>query len=178
MHHLAAALPAVDGWGNWAYLAIFAVEFLESLPVLGTVIPGATVTAIAGLAAAHGILAITPSFWIVALGASLGDVGGYFIGLRSRGAFSSTARFLNERHLARGQKFFDRYGGVSVLLGRFVGPLRATVPFVAGASKMPLVPFLFWNVISAILWTAWWLSVGWVSGGAAKSAWAALGQFF
>lgn len=178
MHHLAAALPAIDSWGNWAYLALFAVAFFEAIPVLGTAIPGATVTAIAGLAAAHGILSIVPAFWIVAVGAAVGDVGGYLLGARSREAFSPDSRFLNERHLARGQKFFDRYGGVSVLIGRFAGPLRATVPFVAGASRMPLVPFIFWNVTSAILWATWWLSVGWASGGAARSAWDAAKRLF
>ncbi len=169
--NLAAVLPAIDGWGAWAYAAILVIAIFESAPLLGVAVPGATVVAVAGFAASQGILEISPLFWLVSLGAAIGDIGGYALGRRSRGAFSADARWLNERHLARGQAYFARWGSASVFLGRFVGPLRATVPFVAGASRMPFPPFLFWNIVSALAWSAAWLALGWVSGGALLSVW-------
>jgi undecaprenyl-diphosphatase len=169
--NLAAVLPAIDGWGAWAYAALFAVAVFESAPVLGIAVPGATAVAVVGFAASQGILALAPCFWVVAAGAALGDVGGYLLGRRSLGAFSAEARWLNERHLHRSQAYFARWGNASVFFGRFVGPLRATVPFVAGASRMPFAPFLFWNIVSALAWSAAWLALGWVSGGALLSVW-------
>lgn len=175
---LAALLPAVDGWGNWAYLAIFAVSILESAPLLGTAIPGVTVVAVAGFGASQGFFALWPLFVAVALGSFLGDIGGYWLGARSRGAFTCEARFLNERHLVRAKAFFAAHGGKSIFLGRFSGVMRATVPFVAGASAMPFWSFLAWNAVSAIPWTAVWLAVGWLSGGAILSIWDAAKTVF
>lgn len=176
--NLAATLPAIESWGPWAYAAFFFVSVVESMPVLGTAVPGATIVAIIGFAVSQGMFALGPCFWLISLGATIGDFGGYYLGAKSRGAFSAEARFLNERHLARAQAFFARHGSWSILLGRFFSPLRATVPFVAGASRMPLPTFVFWNVLSAFLWSATWLALGWVSGGAVTSLWGALKSFF
>lgn len=167
--NIAAALPAIESWGPWAYAAFFFVSVIESMPVLGTAVPGATIVAIIGFAASQGMFALGPCFWLIGLGATVGDFGGYYLGGKSRGAFSAEARFLNERHLARAQAFFAKHGSWSILLGRFFSPLRATVPFVAGTSRMPVAPFIFWNVVSALLWSAAWLALGWVSGGAITS---------
>lgn len=168
---VAAILPALDSWGNWAYLAIFAVSAFEATPLLGTAVPGVTVVAVAGFGASQGFFEFWPLLWAAALGAFLGDLGGYWLGVRSRGAFTCEGRFLNERHLARAKAFFVAHGGKSILLGRFSGVMRATVPFVAGASSMPFWAFLFWNAVSAIPWTVLWIGVGWISGGAVLSAW-------
>jgi undecaprenyl-diphosphatase len=169
--NIAAALPAIEGWGIWAYAAIFAVALFESTPLLGTAVPGVTAVVVVGFAASQGILALAPSFWAVVAGAFLGDTAAYLIGRRSRGAFTPDARFLNERHLERGQRLFARWGGAGVFLSRFVGPLRATVPFVAGASRMRFGLFTFWNALSALPWAAALLALGWASGGAFVSAW-------
>jgi membrane protein DedA with SNARE-associated domain len=168
---IAAALPAVEGWGTWAYAAIFAVALFESTPLLGTAIPGATVVAVVGFAVSQGIFELGPSFWAVVAGAAIGDTVAYLIGRKSRGAFTAEGRWLNERHLERGQRFFARFGGASVFLGRFVGPLRATVPFVAGASRMHLGLFTIWNILSALPWAAAWMALGWISAGAITSLW-------
>lgn len=176
--NIAAALPAVEGWGTWAYAAIFAVALLESAPLLGTAVPGATVVAVVGFAVSQGIFALGPSFWAIVAGAFLGDTGAYLIGRKSRGAFTVDGRWLNERHLARGQAFFARFGGASVFFGRFVGPLRATVPFVAGASRMHFGFFTFWNALSSLPWAAAWMALGWASGGAVTSIWQAARSIF
>lgn len=171
---LAAALPAIEAWGLWAYAALFAVSLFESAPLLGTAIPGVTVVAVAGFAASEGFFAATPIFWAVASGAFLGDIGGYWLGHKGKHHFRPDRALLNERHLTRAKAFFAAHGGKSVLLGRFTGVLRATIPFVAGASSMPIGAFLFWNALSALLWTGAWLTVGRLSGGAIHSIWDAL----
>ncbi len=159
MEYIASLLPAYESIGLWGYWVIFLISFLESVVFVGAVVPGTLLILFAGFASAQGILDISDLIWFAAIGASLGDAVSFYLGNRG-------VRFFNvENKLLRtSKKFFKAHGGKSLLLGKFSGPLRSMVPFVAGLSHMPLKPFLFWNITSAFLWATTLLLLGYFFG--------------
>lgn len=135
--------------------AVFAAALLESVAVIGTVIPGSSVVFAAGVLV--GLHALDP--WSVAMaaviGAILGDGFSYWLGHRHHDALLTLWPLKTHPDLlARGQAYFAKHGGKSVFLGRFLGPVRAIVPVVAGMSDMPAGRFTAVNVLSAIAWSA------------------------
>jgi membrane protein DedA with SNARE-associated domain len=134
---------------------VFAAALLESVAVIGTVIPGSSVVFAAGVLI--GLQALDP-WWIAAvavLGAILGDGFSYWLGHRYRDTLHRWWPLsAHPELLARGQAFFAANGGKSVFLGRFLGPVRAVVPVVAGMSGMPVLGFTVVNLLSAVAWSA------------------------
>ncbi len=138
-----------------ALAVVFAAAALESVAVIGTVIPGSSVVFAAGILI--GLQVLDP-WWVAAvavIGATLGDGFSYWLGhhyhdrLRAWWPLSAHPELF-----ARGQAYFAKNGGKSVFLGRFLGPVRAIVPVVAGMSDMPALRFTVVNVLSAIAWSA------------------------
>ncbi len=138
-----------------ALAAVFAAAVLEALAVIGTVIPGSTIVFAGGvLIGLHALNPWTTATLAVA-GAVLGDGISYWLGCHYR----KKIRILwpMRRYPAlfdRGQAYFENNGGKSVFLGRFLGPLRAIVPVIAGMSNMPPTRFYAMNVLSAFVWSA------------------------
>ena len=153
--------------GHWGYVIIFVGATLESAAFLGFVVPGESLVLVAGFLAAAGALDLVPLLVVVTLGAVIGDSIGYelgrHLGRRWLTRFGPWLGFRPER-LDEVDRFFDRHGGKSVLLGRFVGFLRALVPFVAGASRMPYSRFLFYNAVGGGLWAVSFVLLGYVLG--------------
>jgi len=138
-----------------ALTAVFAASFLESVALIGTVIPGSTIAFAGGMLV--GLKALDP--WAVAAvavgGAVLGDGISYWLGHR----YCDSIRMLwpirqHPEIIARGEAYFARHGGKSVFFGRFLGPVRAIVPVVAGMTNMPASHFYVMNVLSAFGWAA------------------------
>jgi len=146
---------------HWAGIIIALVAFSESLAFVGLVVPGALIMFAAGALIASGALGFWSTFlWAVA-GAILGDGLSYWLGRRYRGQIATFWSF--NRHpelLARGEAFFHRHGGKSILLGRFIGPVRPVIPVVAGMLDMPPVRFYVSNVLSAVGWAPAYLVPG------------------
>ena len=159
-------LPALSHLGVWGYWLVFFIAFAESVVLVGEVVPGSTLVIFAGFLAAQGIWDIGDLMWFAALGAILGDGVSYYLGTKGTGFFHNENKFLKAVHLERGERFFKKHGEKSIFLGRFLGFLRPLVPFVAGLSKMDLRRFLFWNVISAVLWAVSHLLIGYFFGSA------------
>jgi len=137
-----------------ALAAVFAASMLESVAVIGTVIPGSSIVFAAGVLI--GLQALDP--WGVAgvavLGAILGDGFSFWLGHRYHEALRTWWPLNAHPELfARGQAYFAKHGAKSVFLGRLLGPVRAIVPVVAGMSDMPVLRFTVVNVLSAV---AWW----------------------
>lgn len=134
---------------------VFAASFLESVAVIGTVIPGSSVVVAAGILI--GLQALDP-WWTAGLavvGATLGDGLSYWLGHRYHDRLRAWWPVsAHPTWFARGQAYFAEHGGKSVFLGRFLGPVRAIVPVVAGMSDMPALRFTVVNVLSAIAWSA------------------------
>jgi membrane protein DedA with SNARE-associated domain/membrane-associated phospholipid phosphatase len=138
---------------QWAGLVIFAISAGESAPIFGTIVPGSiTMTAFGALAGA-GVIPLWSSLVWAILGAIVGDGIGYWIGYHFKDRLHYVWPFKNNPEiLQKGEVFFTKYGGMSVFIGRFIGPVRALVPIVAGMFGMKPWHFLFANVTSAIGW--------------------------
>lgn len=162
---------------GWAYLAITLTAFSESLAFVGLVIPGAAMMFGAGALIATGSLEFWPTcLWAIA-GAALGDGLSFWIGHHYRDRIRRWWPF--SRHpglLSRGESFFHRHGGKSILLGRFVGPVRPVIPVVAGMLEMPPGRFLVTNIVSALGWAPAYLLPGMAFGASLAIAGAVTGR--
>lgn len=137
------------------------VAFLESLAFIGLLIPGAVVICGAGALIAGGAIGFWPMLAWAMMGAILGDGISYWLGRRYKSRIHEWwpfARF--PEGLARGEVFFRRHGGKSIALGRFVGPVRALIPVVAGMLGMSPARFYLANVLSAFAWASAYLLLG------------------
>ncbi len=157
--------PTFENLGIFGYWVAFLAAFLESLAIVGTFIPGAIIVVIFGFLCAQDYFNIINLIWFVAIGAILGDVVSYYLGTKGKMFFKNENKLLHISHLETGEEFFRKHGNKSIFLGRFIGPLRAIVPFVAGLSRMDIKVFLFWNITSGILWAIIHVLIGYFFGG-------------
>jgi undecaprenyl-diphosphatase len=155
--------------GSWGYAIVFVGAALESSAFLGLLVPGESLVIVSGVLASAGLFELPPLIGVVACGAVLGDSIGYELGRRlgrpwlvRRGARLGFDR----ARIASVDAFFARHGGKAVLIGRFIGFLRALAPFVAGSSGMPYARFLVYNMTGAVLWSAACVLVGYFAGAA------------
>jgi membrane-associated protein len=151
-HYLAQIVTATHGW---TYLILFAVIFIETGVVILPFLPGDSLLFMAGaLAASTGVL--NPLLlWVLMAGAAiLGDTVNYWIGHKiGPAAFSGKIRWLKIEYLERTQAFYEKHGGKTIFLARFVPIVRTFAPFVAGVGKMRYTYFLSYNVFGGIIWT-------------------------
>lgn len=156
---------------DWAHSAVFLVALVESLAIVGLVVPGVIMMVGAGALIATGALSFWPvCLWAVA-GAVAGDGLSYWLGRRYRNRLKSVWPFTRyPESLETGVRFFEKYGGKSVAFGRFVGPVRAVIPLVAGMMGMPTGRFLVANILSAIVWAPFYLLPGIVFGASLELA--------
>jgi undecaprenyl-diphosphatase len=165
--------------GYWGYVIIFLGATLESAAFLGFFIPGETLCMVAGVLASLGILDVFDLIVVVAVGAILGDNISYQLGHRLGHPW--LVRYggrvgLNQARLDHVDAFYDRHGGAAVVFGRFVGFLRALVPFVAGAAHMSYPRFVCYNAVASVLWAAWIVLLGYFVGGSWKMVEGWMGQ--
>lgn len=150
--HLHALLEA---WGPWTYVLLFAIILCETGLVVMPFLPGDSLLFAAGAMAAlyPDDLGIVPLLVLLSIAAILGDTINYFLG-RWVGpkAFSLDTWFLKHEHLQKTQGFYDRHGGKTIVLARFVPIVRTFAPFVAGVGRMHYPTFLWFNVVGGILW--------------------------
>jgi len=138
---------------KWSSFIVFLITFTESVAVFGFFVPGVLLLFGVGALVAVGTLDLWVTLVAAATGALLGDLASYWMGHH----FKERLRFMwpLSRYpgvLTRGETFFHRHGGKSVVLGRFVGPIRAIVPAIAGMVGMPLVRFIVIDTLAAIAW--------------------------
>jgi len=157
-------LPAIEHFRILGYWVVFLVSTLESLAFVGVVVPGAVFVVFAGSLAARGYLDLGDLIWFAAAGAIFGDGISFRLGRGGHIRFDPGNRIFKPSLLETGRAFFDRHGGKSVFLGRFVGLVRAVVPFVAGMYGMEPKRFYVWNVASALLWASAHLAAGYYLG--------------
>lgn len=153
--------------GHWGYLILFLGAMLECSAFLGIAVPGESLVLLGGFLAHQGTLDVGDLIILVALGAILGDSIGYELG-RSLGRewllrYGRWAGLDHDR-LDRVDQFFKRQGGKAIFLGRFVGFLRALVPFIAGATRMPYPSFLLFNALGGIVWSTSFVLLGYFLG--------------
>jgi len=156
---------------GWAHLGVFLVALVESLAIIGLMVPGVIMMIGAGALIAAGALDFQPvCLWAIA-GAVAGDGLSYWLGRRYRERLHTLWPFTRyPESLATGVRFFERYGGKSVVFGRFIGPMRAIIPLVAGMLGMTTGRFLVANLLSAIAWAPLYLLPGIVFGASLELA--------
>jgi membrane protein DedA with SNARE-associated domain len=152
-HTYAHLLHFLAGHPAWTYVAVFLGAFLEAIAVVGTFIPGSTAMFLAGALVGTGSLNLG---WVLAwaiAGAVAGDGMSYWLGSRYKDKIVQRWPFRKHpQMLDAGHSFFKTHGAKSVVLARFIGPLRAIVPVVAGMLGMTPTRFYAMNVLSALLW--------------------------
>ncbi|HLP43672.1 MAG TPA: DedA family protein [Candidatus Nanoarchaeia archaeon] len=166
VHHI---IPLLSSLGVWTYSLAFTASLTESLAFVGIFIPGTAIVMLAGFSAAQGVVHPVFLALCVALGAIIGDCFSYYLGTRGNSFFKEESVFFKKSHLDKSKIFFEKHGNKSVFLARFIGPLRPFVPFFAGVSKMNVRVFLFWNIVSAILWSATFVILGYFFGHAFRA---------
>ena len=153
-------------YGAWLYLLLFVIIFAETGLVVFPFLPGDSILFIAGTVVAVSGLNIHMLVMILSAAAILGDSVNYSIGfLVGPKVFDRPdSRWLKKAHLLRTQAFYDKYGGVTIIIGRFVPVIRTFAPFLAGVAGMSYRRFLSYNVIGGIAWITLLVYAGYLFG--------------
>ena len=162
----------LDKWagslGPWLYLILFAIIFCETGLVVTPLLPGDSLLfAVGALAARDGSPLNLPLIAVLLCAAAIaGDAVNYAIGFRvgPRVFSREDSRLLNKKHLLRAQKFYEKYGGKTIFLARFVPIIRTFAPFVAGIGKMGYTRFAVFNIAGGVAWVVAFLLGGFYFG--------------
>jgi len=168
MHFFLSILSFVEGMGQFGYIVAFLFAFTESLALIGGFVPGSTAVVIFGFMASQGYLSVPGLIVFTVLGAVIGDGVSYWLGTKGTHLFKNENRILKASHLEIGKNFFHKYGDKSIFLGRFIGVVRPMIPFAAGLARMNSRKFLFWNIVSGIVWGISHIYLGYFFGGMLK----------
>ena len=154
--------------GPWLYILLFAIIFAETGLVVTPFLPGDSLLfAIGALAAIDGSpIHVGFAIVLLAIAAVLGDAVNYAIGYRvgPKVFTSETSRLLNKEHLVRTQRFYEKYGGKTIILARFMPIVRTFAPFVAGIGKMTYGHFAAYNVVGGVVWVTAFTLAGYFFG--------------
>jgi membrane-associated protein len=160
--HLAEVIAT---YGVWTYLILFAVIFLETGIVATPFLPGDSLLFAAGTFAALGSLDLGFLILLLAAAAILGDTVNYWIGRRlGPRVFRRNVRFLNRQHLERTHAFYEKHGGKTIVIARFLPIIRTFAPFVAGIGTMSYGRFLVYNVVGGAMWVVGFVLLGYFFG--------------
>lgn len=160
--HLSELIAA---YGTWTYAILFLIVFCETGLVVTPFLPGDSLLFAAGTFAAQGVMDPFILFGLLTVAAILGDTVNYWIGKRiGPGAFSGRLRFLNQAHLRKTEAFYEKHGGKTIIMARFVPIVRTFAPFVAGVGTMEYGRFLMFNVVGAVLWVGLFVFGGFLFG--------------
>jgi membrane-associated protein len=142
-------------YGAFIYVILFAIVFAETGLVVTPFLPGDSLLfAVGSLTAIEGGLDLTTSIVVLFCAAVIGDNLNYAVGryVGQKLFVDGKSRFLNPRHLARTEAFFEKHGGRTLVMARFAPILRTYAPFVAGVSRMEWARFLAFSVFGGALW--------------------------
>jgi membrane-associated protein len=141
--------------GPWVYVILFAIIFAETGLVVTPFLPGDSLLFTVGvIAARYGTIDLLTVIVIMFVAAVLGDTVNYSVGAKLGPAVftSERSRLFNRKHLLRTQSFYERYGGKTIIIARYIPIVRTFAPFVAGIGKMNYSRFLAFNVVGALTW--------------------------
>ena len=155
----------VNEYGMWIYAILFLIIFCETGLVITPFLPGDSLLFVAGALAGAGML--DPILLMVGLtiAAILGDTLNYWIGnCVGPRVFHSDSAYFKREHLLRTQRFYDKHGGKTIIIARFIPIIRTFAPFVAGVGSMPYKKFLAYNVIGGVVWVVLLVGAGYLFG--------------
>ena len=151
--------------GQWTYLLVAVLAFLETGAFVGLLAPGETAMILGGVVAGQGEISVITLIALVWVAATLGDAVSFWLGRRLGREFlvRHGPKFrITPEVLERVEGFFDQHGGKAILLGRFVGIVRAVAPFLAGTGRMSFKRFLPYDILGAGLWATTFILLGYV----------------
>lgn len=166
-------LVALNTWlsenPQWLGLSLFLVACLECLAIVGLILPGTVMIFAIAVLAGSGVLSLGEALLIGFAGGLLGDLLSYWLGRRYHQAIRSIRVLRNHPEwLMRAETYFERYGIASLLVGRFIGPLRPMLPLTAGMLDMPFARFLLVSLVASAGWSMAYLLPGWTAGAAVR----------
>ncbi len=142
-------------YGAWTYLILFTIVFCETGLVATPFLPGDSLLFAAGAFAGRGDLDVVWLFGLLAAAAVAGDTVNYWIGaFIGPRAFTGNYRFLKKEYLERTHRFYEKHGGKTIILARFIPIVRTFAPFVAGIGAMSYGRFLLYNLVGGVAWVA------------------------
>jgi membrane-associated protein len=171
----------VQAYGPWVYALLFAIVFVETGLVVMPFLPGDSLLFVVGALCGVGLMSLPLAMMILLAAAILGDQVNYTIGRKVGPKVWQweQSRFFNKAAFVQAHNFYERYGGVTIILARFMPFIRTFAPFVAGVSEMDRAKFTFFNVVGALIWvlgltTAGYLfgNLPWVQANLSKIIWA------
>ena len=171
----------IENHGNWVYVLLFTIIFVETGLVVMPFLPGDSLLFIVGAFAATGALDYSSSCALLFTAAVAGDQLNYSIGkyFGPKVFQWENSRFFNKKAFDKAHHFYERYGGITIVLARFMPFIRTCVPFVAGVAAMSRRKFVFFNVLGAAIWVFGIITAGyffgnlpWVQANLEKIIWA------
>lgn len=167
---------ALQLFGGWTYAVLFLVVFCETGLVVTPFLPGDSLLFATGAFAAKGSFSLGGQltngtaalalFGLISVAAILGDTVNYWIGRKVGPKIFARddVRFLNKKHLERTHSFYERHGGKTIIIARFIPIIRTFAPFVAGIGQMSYWRFIAYNVVGGIAWVGICMTAGWLLG--------------
>lgn len=156
--------PILESYGAWTYLLLFLIIFCETGLVVTPFLPGDSLLFAAGAFAAAGSLSL---FWLIGIllvAAILGDTVNYWVGHFLGPRLVANGRIIKPEHLEKTHRFYERYGGKTIVIARFVPIVRTLAPFVAGLGQMTYGRFMLYNVAGGALWVVLCTVAGYLFG--------------
>ncbi len=143
----------VNDYGTWSYLILFLIIFCETGLVVTPILPGDSLLFAVGALAGRGALQLDILLGLLIVAAILGDAVNYHIGAYiGPKAFEMNSRIFKKKYLERTQQFYEKYGGKTIIIARFVPIVRTFAPFLAGVGAMGYGRFIVYNAVGAVVW--------------------------
>lgn len=162
--HLGEVISQYD---QWTYAILFLIVFCETGLVVTPILPGDSLLFAAGLFAGQGRISFGILFVLLTVAAVLGDAVNYAVGryLGPKVFQNENSKIFKKEYLEKTHQFYEKYGGKTIIIARFVPIVRTFAPFVAGVGSMTYARFAVYNVVGALLWVSICLSAGYFFGG-------------
>ncbi|MHB1421097.1 MAG: VTT domain-containing protein [Bacillota bacterium] len=144
----------IEAFGPWTYLILFTIVFLESGLFITPFLPGDPLLFVVGALSASGAI----DLWLIIIVLTIASITGYIVNyqigklLGPKIFHKENVRFLNKKYLMRGNEFYERHGGKTIILARYIPIIRTFAPFFAGMAKMNYFRFMIYTITGAISW--------------------------
>ncbi|MEM3384801.1 MAG: DedA family protein [Nitrososphaeria archaeon] len=156
----------IQEFGVWTYVLLFLIIFCETGLVMFPFLPGDSLLFLSGTFASKGLFIVEVLYLLYITAAVLGDTVNYWIGhlIGPKVFTKENSRLFNRRHLERAHNFYEKHGGKTIVLARFIPIIRTFAPFVAGIGRMSYKRFIIYNITGGILWVTIFLFGGYLFG--------------
>jgi membrane-associated protein len=156
----------VRDYGLWTYLILFLIIFCETGLVVTPFLPGDSLLFATGALAATTSLEVGVLLGLLSVAAIAGDTANYWVGnlVGPRVFHGERSRFLNREHLERTHRFYEKHGGKTIIIARFMPIIRTFAPFVAGVGSMNYARFILYNIVGGVAWVVIFIVGGYLFG--------------